>query len=74
MKPTSTVAEEAAQDTAPSEMSADSAQAQSGQTSEEVTFAEIMETMTDHQLVQIGLIAMALLNQRADARAAESAD
>lgn len=55
-------------------MSADSAQAQSGQTSEEVTFAEIMETMTDHQLVQIGLIAMALLNQRADARAAESAD
>jgi len=66
MTHTSTVAEEAAPDTAPSAKPAEAAQAQTDETSEEITFAEVMQGMTDHQLVQVGLIAMALLHQRAE--------
>lgn len=45
---------------------AEAGQAQKDETSEEITFAEVMQGMTDYQLIQVGLIAMALLHQRAE--------
>ena len=60
-KPISSVDEEESQDTAPSEKSAKQTPPVDGD------MGAIMAGMTDYELVQVGLVALALLHQRADA-------
>ena len=70
-KPTSNVAEEAKQDSAPSEASAKTDQPETETTEEAPNLAEIMQNMSDYELVQVGLCVMALLHQRATADEAD---
>ena len=65
-KPTSNVVEEERQDSAPSETSAKTDQPETETPKEEApNLAEIMQGMSDYELVQVGLCVMALLHQRA---------